>query len=407
MKTVENVEIFATGTHNGDPYTKDDLDTLVSSFNALKDELKVPVKIGHTSDEFNKELAKKIGVPAEIIDGEEGAGSIALGWLDNVRRKGNKLVADLKAVPEKVAEWIESGLYRAVSCEIWQGYKSGDKTYPYALCGLALLGAELPAVRNIEGLDSARIYKAQAPDKVVEWGVPESGLRDFLVDVVKRAMSALIAPEHPISPVLEAEKIENEQTEDELKELKAISLALGLGEDGKLDQILEAIKAIKGGEKQEKAEEAKPDEKAQEFADQVAKFQSEIATLKDENASVRADLAAKVRDTKVMFYTDIAKGWTCLSGKPEEFGAKLAAAEEIGRDVCETLLVTYDQANQTAKAARLTEPIGVPDAPEKKHAFLEFVDQLMKDRNLDYYTAFNAASHENESLFFDFQKNKA
>ncbi len=402
MKTVSNVEIFATGTHNGDAYTKDDLDTLVNSFYALQDELKVPVKLGHTSDEWNAELAKKIGVPKEIIDGEDGQGSIALGWLDNVRRKGTKLVADLKQVPEKVADWIESGLYKAVSCEIWQNYKSGDKTYPYALCGLALLGAELPAVRNIEGLDAARIYKAQTPDRVLEWIPEEDTLENALVKALKRVFG--VGHENP--PALEAEKIQNIEEAN----VKEVALALGLAENAGLPAILEAITALKGkGEKPvANAEEPKPEEKPQEkqFADEKAALEGQIQTFKDENASLRADLTAAKRESKVMFYSDIAKGWTCLPGTPEEFGKKLAAVEEIDRATCETLLVTYEEANKTAKAAKLTEPIGIPGNQAGKHQFVQLVEERMQAKNMEYSRALSECSDEFHDLYIAWRKSE-
>lgn len=404
MKTVANVEIFATGTHNGDVYTKDDLDTLVDSFYALKDELKVPVKLGHTSDEWNAELAKKIGVPKEIIDGEEGQGSIALGWLDNVRRKGSKLIADLKQVPEKVAEWIESGLYKAVSCEIWAGYKSGDKTYPYALCGLALLGAELPAVRNIEGLDSARVYKAIRPDRVIEWTPDADSLENALFKALRRLFGQ---KENP--PALEAETI-NELQEDNVKE---VALALGLAEDAKLEAILEAITALKGaGEKVEEKAEEKPEEKpvenaeAKAFADEKAALEAKVQTYADENASLRADLKAKSREVRVMQYTEIAKGWTCLAGKPEEFGVKLADAEDIGKDVADILLKTFSEANDRAKAAKITEPIGTPGAVGGKHKFVELVEQRMQDKGMEYAGALNECAREYENLYREWRKSE-
>jgi hypothetical protein len=408
LKTVENVEIFAAGTHNGDVYTKDDLDTLVDSFYALKSELKVPVKLGHTSDEFNKELAKKIGVPAEIVEGEDGQGSIALGWLDNVRRKGSKLIADLKQVPEKVAEWIESGLYKAVSCEIWANYKSGDHTYPYALCGLALLGAELPAVRNIEGLDSARVYKANRPDRVVEWSVENDSLESMLIKIFKRGLTALLKTEtqkpiEPTPPALEAEKLQEAN-------VKEVALALGLADDAGLPAILEAIAALKSaGEKQEKAED-KPAENAEAkaFADEKAALEAKVQTFADENASLRADLKAKAREVTVMKYTDIAKGWGCLSGKPEDFGQRLADAEDMGQDVVDILVKTFADANAKAKAAKLTESIGHPDVTPKKHAFEVLVEEAMKTKNgpFAYSEALSECANKYRTEYIDWQKTR-
>jgi hypothetical protein len=68
--------------------------------------------------------------------------------------KGGKLVADLCDIPKKIYEIIQNGGYVTKSLEIWHDYKdeSTGKTFKHAPCGLALLGAELPALSGLNAL---------------------------------------------------------------------------------------------------------------------------------------------------------------------------------------------------------------------------------------------------------------
>jgi len=171
MQAVLGVPIFATGTHNDEKYTAADLKEMVTAFKELKGILDPPVKIGHTSDEFNRALAEKMGIEPELIKGENGNGVMAFGWIDDLRVSGNVLYADLADVPQPVAELIESKSYNKVSAEVMFDFKHKDKTYPKVLCGLALLGAELPAVRE-SGLETAAVYMVtREPDSVIEFAL--------------------------------------------------------------------------------------------------------------------------------------------------------------------------------------------------------------------------------------------
>jgi len=189
-RTVYGVPIFAIGTHNGDKYTVKDMDDMVSAFKALSGRVDPPVKIGHTSDEFNKALALKMGIEPELIKGEAGNGIMAFGWVDNLRVSGDVMYADLTDVPEPIADLIESKSYKKVSAEIMFDYQDKGKTYPKVLTGLALLGAELPAVKE-SGLETAAVYMVvNKPDSVIEFAlnseeVTYEELRPALSDIDK------------------------------------------------------------------------------------------------------------------------------------------------------------------------------------------------------------------------------
>jgi hypothetical protein len=138
---VDNVEIFAAGTWNGESYSGEDLDAMVHGFYATKDALKPYLKLGH--DEKQK-LAQSDGLPA-------------LGWLDNLRRAGDKLVADFKRVPKKIMELIKAGAYRRVSAEVYWNLVHEGKKYPYLLKAVSLLGGDTPAVPTLD--DIMKLYK--------------------------------------------------------------------------------------------------------------------------------------------------------------------------------------------------------------------------------------------------------
>lgn len=133
---VNGVEIFSAGVWNGDKYEVKDLHDIVQSFNALKVGFRPYLKLGHDAKQA---IAKSSGLPA-------------LGWVENVYVRGNKLLADFDNIPEKLFKLIKARAYRKVSCEVyWNLDVSGEK-YPRVLGAVALLGAENPGVMNLDDI---------------------------------------------------------------------------------------------------------------------------------------------------------------------------------------------------------------------------------------------------------------
>lgn len=145
---IKGVEIFATGTWNGDEYTDKDLDVIVGAFDETKEALKPYIKLGHTD---KQELAQADGMPA-------------IGWIDRIYKIGDKLVADFVKVPKKIFELIQTGAYRRVSSEIFINLKLGEKMFPKALKAVSLLGSDTPAVQNLNDImalyDMSAVLKA-------------------------------------------------------------------------------------------------------------------------------------------------------------------------------------------------------------------------------------------------------
>lgn len=129
-------EIFSVGIWNEMKFTLKDLEAIASSFLSLRDVIKVPLKLGH--DE-NQPLTD--GLPA-------------IGWVRSVElnKETGKLEAEFEVISEPVIRAIEMKMYRTVSIELDIGVTYKDKHFAFVLTGVALLGAELPAVNNLNDL---------------------------------------------------------------------------------------------------------------------------------------------------------------------------------------------------------------------------------------------------------------
>jgi len=135
MKMLKAVPIFSAGKWNRMVFDVEDLDDIASNFQSLLKIHKVPLKLGH-----NKDQPMTDGLPA-------------LGWVANVRRVGDKLLADFTDVPTVLAKAIGKKLYRKVSIELLFDVKRGKETLRHVLSGVAILGADQPAVNNLGDLD--------------------------------------------------------------------------------------------------------------------------------------------------------------------------------------------------------------------------------------------------------------
>ncbi|HPA76878.1 MAG TPA: hypothetical protein PK888_13800 [Deltaproteobacteria bacterium] len=159
-----DVEAFAAGTWNGDKYTVEDLQAMVANFQALGETVKPPVKLGH-----NEKQLKEI-----MQDGQP-----ALGWVKSLRCVKDKLIATLTQVPDLVYKAIRSGRYKRVSSEIYWNYKQGGKVFDKVFAGLALLGADIPAVSTLADLEAylSQSMRDASFDRIAchSWEMDEGG----------------------------------------------------------------------------------------------------------------------------------------------------------------------------------------------------------------------------------------
>lgn len=135
-----DVEIFSAGIWNGFKVSEGDLHVITAAFHSLKDQHKVPLKFGHNDDQ-------------PMLDG-----LFALGWVEDLwvapgHDGAQKLFARLIDMPDVVHRAIKRKMYRKVSIELDLGVTAAGKKFSMVLSGVALLGADLPAVTNLADLD--------------------------------------------------------------------------------------------------------------------------------------------------------------------------------------------------------------------------------------------------------------
>ena len=167
-KTVKGVQIFKSGLHRDSQgrekeWSKNDIDNILQTFDSGIPS-SVPVKLGHTSAEHNALVAESLGLPEVVLGGEgdTGRGAATLGKVTAVYQEGDSLVADLE-VSDKIAGFISDGLFTNVSSEILDDYQGNGP----ALSGLALLGAERPALKDMSDLSAVTILDdGTVPDHV-------------------------------------------------------------------------------------------------------------------------------------------------------------------------------------------------------------------------------------------------
>ncbi len=136
-----DAEIFSVGTYHGDKWTLQHLKDIVSNFSALSGIIKPPLKLGHNEKGIN--------------DGQP-----AFGIVKSLRLKGEKLVATLSEVPDVLFNAIKARRYSRVSSEIYFQFKHSGNTFNKVLSAVALLGADIPEVKNLADLQA---FLAQAP----------------------------------------------------------------------------------------------------------------------------------------------------------------------------------------------------------------------------------------------------
>lgn len=163
------VEVFSVGKWNGLDFTKEDLMLIAAAFTKLKENHKVPLKFGHNEEQ-------------PFTDGQP-----ALGWAEDVEVIGDKLVAHLDSIPSVVFNAIENRLYRHVSIELDFGVEHKGEYYPFVLSGIALLGADIPAVNNIGDLTQYMARELKSSKRAVFTAIEKTNRR---LDVDIKEMQA-------------------------------------------------------------------------------------------------------------------------------------------------------------------------------------------------------------------------
>ena len=170
-ETVEfrDEDLMTAGQYFGKEWGQTDFQKIVDNFTALKDEVKVPLKLGH--DE-GQDLLKKSGLVGE--DGQPAAG-----WVENIRIKNGNLVGDFVQVPVLLAELITNGAYKRKSVEVYKDYVDSDgKSWGPVLRAVAMLGADIPKIKDLNDITnlygatfikSYDVFVVESESKATEW----------------------------------------------------------------------------------------------------------------------------------------------------------------------------------------------------------------------------------------------
>ena len=447
-RTVANIEVFSEGTWADSSgttreWTSVDLDKMVEAFKAGKPEM-VPLKVGHSSDAFNRKVAEALGVPVEILTGEKGKGQVALGRMKTLEHREGKLVASFENVPEPLADLVEGGQFVSVSSEI------EDSDGGPILEAVALLGAEEPAIGNLKPLETAMVFQkggktltyaehsAEIPAEELrkEFGEIEEkvegvikskrGARIFRVlwqELVKKF--ELIAGKHSADvSVLQEGKppkdwwdrcVAKVGTWEGVNDVPAFCGSVwfhdipiprdSFSSEEKANMAQEvymeakfqgdALTAILGelglgegatledilGAIKTLKEKAMPPEMVEQKA-QFSKMSSDLEALRTRNKELE-------HDRRVAKFQKIAEGLKAIPGKPEELAAKwVEIEEEVGEEMANEVVAQFQTANKMAEDKAILRPIGrAKPQGETRDEFEKEVLEFAKANNLTYERA--------------------
>lgn len=202
------VEIFAAGTYElGDgevvTYTDDDVKEIADNTNKLVADGKhnPPGKLGHDGSQA---FAAASGLPA-------------IGWAENLRRVGSKLVADFRDVPALAYKALKQGLYKKISSEIYHE-KASKREFGVegkVLRAVAFLGADVPKVKGLaafleeqtkSGSDDAADVSVVTYDHSEEKPMAKKGDGPLMVHANRHPYGALVTGAEKNDSGLEAGK---------------------------------------------------------------------------------------------------------------------------------------------------------------------------------------------------------
>lgn len=160
---MKGVEIFKVGKW------RDSLGRTVNADNAMVDQIvenfaslnsvpgfNVPIKLGHND---------KVGEPA-------------YGWVSELSNEQGVLTAAFEDVDPAIVDAVRKRSYNAVSIELAPRVEYEGKTFRNVLSGVALLGAEWPAVKGLKPLSASKfaMFAAEA-DEIVRLGQDHMNLK--------------------------------------------------------------------------------------------------------------------------------------------------------------------------------------------------------------------------------------
>ena len=236
-----DAEIFAVGKWNGMEFSAADLTNITDAFATLGDNMKVALKMGH-----NQEQPMTDGHPA-------------LGWVSKVWVAGDKLMARFTDLPKIVYEAIQKKLYKNVSIELDLEVKHKGNDYPLVLTGVALLGADIPAVSTLKDLThymgrSADFSAGCSMQFAAIAGTPQSGGNNMDLAQLTEAVNKLTFQVTELSTgkatadaanIVLTAKVKQFEAEDRAKTDAALTAKIALKRDDVKKLLEDGVKAMK------------------------------------------------------------------------------------------------------------------------------------------------------------------
>lgn len=145
LVVVEDEKIFRTGTWNGVKIDNQFLDKMVENYHLLKASFEPCLKAGH-----------------KVADHSKFFGELAAGWVQELRRVGEWIVARFAYPKEIYSKYIKTGMLRHKSCEVIPNFVRNGKEYGPVLTGVALLGISTPALNDLGAVQLPFSEEAQA-----------------------------------------------------------------------------------------------------------------------------------------------------------------------------------------------------------------------------------------------------
>ena len=154
---LKDVELLKAGTFvsmSGQEvtYTEADLEEIADNAVKLSDKIKPPFAATHNE-----------GEDATIST----FGSVTGGFLHNVRKVGESLIADIKGVPKKALDLLKEVEEMRVSPEIYNNFRDDEGT-AHGKVLRRLSWVDIPAIKTLAGITEANLFE-EMPDQPTTW----------------------------------------------------------------------------------------------------------------------------------------------------------------------------------------------------------------------------------------------
>lgn len=221
---LKDEEILQTGKYKGFEFTKEKLKEIFDNFYKLKEEVKPTIKLGHGE----QDILGRSGFPAA-------------GYITDLKlsEDGERLYANLQDVPKEVKELIDAKAYNRKSAEVILSYKDPNKpeNKGTVLCGLALLGEEMPEIKTLE--DIKKMYYSDNTNKIELITLSTNNKEEVkMADVTKPTEDALT--QMPVVTEQEPEKVEMADTTVPVEEVvNTVDMVVS-----QLEKVIESLYAF-------------------------------------------------------------------------------------------------------------------------------------------------------------------